>query len=149
MTKDTIPSPPVINMTTCINAPASKVWAMLTSPALMKLWIFETEVEVISDWRPGSPVIFRGDFHGLQYEDKGMILAFDPEKTFRYSYLSQISKLPDEPENYSIIAFNLTTKGAQTILSLTQRNFVTDTIYRHFYFYWLVTLDIMKKLLEQ
>jgi uncharacterized protein YndB with AHSA1/START domain len=97
----------IITKSISINAVVSKVWEVLTNPEIMKDWMFDSEIEVISDWKIGSPILFRGKFHGKKFEDKGKILAFEPEKVFSYSYLSWISRLPDSPENYTIIEFQL------------------------------------------
>jgi hypothetical protein len=83
------------------------------------------------------------------YEDKGNILKFEPEKLFSYNYWSKLSSLADEPGNYSVIEFRLSPVGNQTELTLTQSNFKLDTMYRHFNFYWTVTLDRLKKTIEK
>ena len=41
-----------------INSSASKVWQVLTNPELTKQYMFGCEI--ISDWKVGSPVIWRG-----------------------------------------------------------------------------------------
>jgi hypothetical protein len=40
-------------------------------------------------------------------------------------------------------------KGNKTLLTLLQSNCRTYEIYAHWNFYWMVTLDILKKLLEK
>ena len=127
-----------------INAPVSKVWDTITNPEKMKQWLYDSDIEVLSDWKTGSPILFRGKFHGRKFEDKGTILKFEPGKVFRYSYLSWISRLPDIPENYTIIEFQLTPQEGQTLLSLTQTGFAAKASYEHWNFYWLVTLGILK-----
>jgi hypothetical protein len=56
--------------------------------------------------------------------------------------------LPDRPENYSIIAFELTPKDGLTMMTLTQTNFATETMYEHSDKNWDATLDAMKKIIE-
>ena len=139
----------IISKTVLINAPTSQVWEALTDTTLMKKWMFEKEIEIITDWQVGGPIITRGDLHGIPFENKGQVLQFEPEKVLRYNYLSSISRLPDKPESYSIFDFRLTPIGNQTPLTLTVTNFPTESIYKHLAFYWSVTLEIIKKLLEQ
>jgi hypothetical protein len=139
----------VITKTIVINAPLSNVWDALTNPEIIKLWLWEGEMSIRSDWKVGSPIIFSGKFYGRKYEDKGIILNLEKEKCFQYSYWGKLSQLPDSPENYTIIEFDLSAKENQTILTLTQSNCITYEIYAHWNFYWLVTLDIFKKLLEK
>lgn len=132
-----------------INAPTSKVWEALTNPGLMKQWMSETEIEILTDWRVGSPFVIRGNLHGINFENKGTVLQFDREQILRYTHSSSISRLSDVPESYSIVEFRLVPVESQTNLALTLSNFPTETIYKHLAFYWNVTLEILKKMLEE
>jgi uncharacterized protein YndB with AHSA1/START domain len=40
---------PTISKTVHINASTFKVWEALTDPSLMKKWMFEKEIEIITD----------------------------------------------------------------------------------------------------
>jgi uncharacterized protein YndB with AHSA1/START domain len=133
-----------------IKAPVSKVWKTLTNPALIKLWMEDsgTDIEIITDWVVGSPFIIRGDLHGFSLENKGNVLHFEPERVFRYDYLSNLSNRPDKPENYSSIEFRLSQAENRTELTFTQTNFVTDADYKHAKLYWNVTLEKMRKVIE-
>jgi uncharacterized protein YndB with AHSA1/START domain len=138
----------IISKSIEINTPVSKVWDALTNPEVMKLWLWEG-ITIASDWKVGSPIIFAGKFYKSNYEDKGTILKFEKEKVFQYNYWGKLSQLPDSPENYTIIGFELTEKGNKTLLTLMQSNCITYEIYAHWNFYWIVTLDILKKLVEK
>ena len=131
-----------------INAPVSIIWDALTNPEVMKLWIWEG-VDVTSDWKVGSPIIFSGKFHKTNYKDKGTILKVEKEKVFQYNYWGKLSQLPDSPENYTIIEFMLIPEENKTLLTLRQSNCTTFEIYAHWNFYWTITLDILRKLLEK
>jgi uncharacterized protein YndB with AHSA1/START domain len=133
-----------------INAPISQVWQILTAPELMKKWMMpDLEIDIITSWKIGSPLVIRGNMNGKNFENKGTVLEFEPEQSLQYSHLSSISRLPDRPENYSIVAFRLEPMEHQTILELTLRNFPTESIYKHLAFYWNVTLEILKKMIEE
>src|SRR5688572_1862425 len=88
-----------------IDAPVSKVWEALTTPELIKKYFFGTNA--ISDWKEGSPLIFKGEWEGKSYEDKGVILKSVPNKIFKYNYWSSMSGIEDKPENYVTITYNL------------------------------------------
>jgi uncharacterized protein YndB with AHSA1/START domain len=137
--------PQTFSKTIDINAPASAVWAALTSPAIMKKWMAEADIDILTDWQVGAPFIIRGSLHGIKFENRGTVVQFDPEKRLCYTHLSSISRLPDVPESYSMLAFELD----QTTLTVTISNFPTETIYKHLAFYWNVTPGILKKLIEQ
>jgi uncharacterized protein YndB with AHSA1/START domain len=142
MTKDKI-----LNKTININSTTSKVWAALTTPDIIKQWLFGTNV--ISDWKADSQILFTGNWQGTVYKDKGTILLFEKEKIFQYNYWSSFSGLPDSAENYSIITFVLAPTSNGTNLTLTQSNFATETAYEHSDKNWAGTLDLMKKIIEQ
>jgi len=139
----------LFNNSIVINAKPAKVWDALTRPKLMAKWMADEEIEIITDWRIGSPIIIRGDLHGIPFENNGQVLQFEPEKILAYSHLSSLSNLPDEIESYSIIKFYLLPKGNQTVLTLTLSNFPTEEIYRHLAFYWRVTPEVLKVFVEQ
>jgi len=143
------PAQKKINKTVTINATASNVWDALTNPQLIKRWMLDTEINVITDWQIGSPIIFRGSLHWTSFENKGTILQFEPEKVFQYNYWSTLSGRPDIPENHIIVGFVLNPITNQTALTLTLSNITDEVNYKHLDFYWAVTLEVFKKLCEQ
>lgn len=151
MNSETLPTDSkIFNKDVNINAPISKVWHILTTPELMKKWMIsdDIEIDVNTDWKVGSPMLIRGNMNGKNFENNGTVLQFETEKTLRYSHLSSISRLPDQPESYSILEFRLQPVENQTILSLTVSNFPTESIHKHLAFYWNVTLEVLKRMIE-
>ena len=139
----------VVHKTININAPVAKVWDALTNPTLMKYWLSDNEVIVTSDWKENSPITFKGMWNGSDYTDKGTIFQLIPEKTFSYTYWNKLSQLPDEPTNYTLIKFTLMPKEDHTVLALKQSNFILEATFAHWNYYWNITLDRMKKLIEK
>jgi uncharacterized protein YndB with AHSA1/START domain len=139
-----------IKKTILINASSSKVWEHLTNPDLMKHWMGDPEmqIEVITDWKVGSPFIIKG-FHHQQFENKGTILQFEAEKVFHYSYLSSLSNLDDTPKNHTTISFTLAPKDKQVELTVEVENFPTEVIYKHLEFYWNGTIHLLKEVIEK
>lgn len=145
-----LPSDKVVSKSMTINASATKVWEALTVPALMKKWMFPAEIAIMTDWKVGSPIVIRGELHGIPFENKGTVRQYEPERLLQYSHLSSVSRLPDEPASYSLLEFRLTAiTESQTVLTLGLSNFPTQVIYKHLAFYWNVTLEIIKRMLEQ
>lgn len=138
-----------IERKTTINEPPAKVWEYLTNPTLMGKWMGEPEmnVEVITDWKIGSPILIKG-FHNGNFENKGSVLQFDFPSIIQYSDLSSSSRLPDQKENYSIITFVLTPNGSNTLLDIQIENFPTASIHRHLNFYWQGTASVLKSFVE-
>jgi len=101
-----------------IGAPATRVWNALTDPEIIKQYLFGTTA--ISDWKVGSRILYRGQGEGKAYEDKGTILEVVPEKRFVSTYWTAFSGLPDQPENYQTVEYDLVPEGAKTKLTVTQ-----------------------------
>ena len=132
--------------TTIINAPVSKVWQALVNPELIRQYLFDTEV--ITDWKVGSPITYKGEWQGKAFEDKGEILDIEPEKLLRSTHWSPLSGVPDTPENYHTVTYTLTDKGDRTEVTITQDNNATEEEKEHSERNWNTVLDGMKKLLE-
>lgn len=138
----------LVNKAIEISAPASRVWDTVTKPDLIKKWLSDDAMDVISDWNVGGPIVFTGVWHGYKIKDEGEILAIDPEKLLRYSYWSKSSRLPNNSENNSIIAFTLRSHGSTTLLRVTHSNILLETMYGHANFYWTSAIIRIKKLVE-
>ena len=130
-----------------INAPGRNVWKALVTPQAIKQYMFGTDVE--SDWREGAPILWKGEWQGKSYEDKGVILRFRPEQTLQYSHFSPMSGLPDKPENYHTVTIDLAAEGPQTRVSLVQDNNPTEDARAHSEKNWGMMLAGLKKFLEQ
>ena len=137
-----------ISKAIAIQADAATVWSALTDPSKIRLWLSDTGVEVSSEWAIGSPMRFHGDFHGMRLDDKGKILALEPERLFAYQYWSRISKLPDEDQYYTVIRFVIDNADTGVNLNLLQSNLITPEIYGHWNFYWNVVLGRIKRVAE-
>jgi uncharacterized protein YndB with AHSA1/START domain len=130
-----------------INAPVEKVWEGLTNPELIKQYFFGTNAR--TNWKPGSPIVFEGEYNGMKYQDKGTIKQFEINKLIQYDYWSSMGKLEDKPENYLLITYQLESKGATTLLTVTQENVPSEDQKEHSEKNWMVVLEGLKKLVEQ
>ncbi len=138
--------PFTVNVSIEINANTATVWKWLTTPDLIKQYFFGTETE--TDWKKGSPIFFRGEWEGKKYEDKGMILDSEQGKFVKYNYWSSMSGMPDIPENYATITYELAAKGNATILSIIQDGIDTEERKTHSEQNWLAIMGGMKKMAE-
>jgi uncharacterized protein YndB with AHSA1/START domain len=130
-----------------INAPNSKVWDALVNPEAIKQYMFGTTA--VSDWHEGSPIVWKGEWKGKAYEDKGVILHLKPGKTLQYSHFSPLSGLPDKPDNYHTVTIELSDVGNQTHVSLAQDKNLTEKERDESGKNWEMMLAAMKKFLEQ
>ena len=58
----------VASAETDIDAPRSEVWRALTDPDEIEKYMFGSRVE--TDWKPGSPITWKGEYEGKKYEDE-------------------------------------------------------------------------------
>ena len=137
----------IANVETTISASTDKVWSALTDPGMIKKYMFGTTV--ISDWKEGSKIIWKGEWEGKAYEDKGKILLFEPKRSLQYSHFSPLSGLHDNPENYHIVTIDLEEKDQQTNVTLMQTNNADEKTKDHSEKNWKMMLASLKKILEE
>lgn len=144
-------TPQIICKSISLNASLNAVWEALTQPELMKSWMYDSEIEIVTTWKVGSPIIINVQeaSYKTAFTNTGIILQFIKERMLEYSHLSSLSRLPDEAENYTFIRFTLQPDGPQTLLELDLANFPTESHYKHIDFYWTVTLEILKRFVEE
>ena len=130
-----------------IDAPPEKVWRALTDPQLIKKYMFGSEVR--TDWKPGSPITWQGEFEGRKYMDKGEILAVEPGRRLEITHFSPLTGQEDRPENYHKVSYELQQTDGGTSLRLTQDNSSSAEEAEHSAATWQMMLDGLKKVAEQ
>jgi uncharacterized protein YndB with AHSA1/START domain len=136
-----------VEITEKFDSNVSEVWNALTDKESVRQYFFGTELN--TNWQPGSPIIFKGNWEGQGYEDRGKILEVEKEKHIKYTYLSSFSGLPDLPENYSTITYQLQAEGQGAVLTVVQHGFKDEKAYNDSKEGWKVVLDNLKKLLSE
>jgi Activator of Hsp90 ATPase homolog 1-like protein len=53
-----------------VNAKPDEVWSALTDPDAIEQYMFGSRVE--TDWKEGSPIVWKGEYEGESYEDRGV-----------------------------------------------------------------------------
>ena len=101
-------------------APARKVWLALTEPDLVKQWQYGSDL--LTTWEPGTPIIFRNEWNGEIFEQKGTVLEFVPESRLKYSLFVPRPDLQDIPEHYFFMTYALTERGGLTSLLFRQED---------------------------
>lgn len=136
----------IANASIAVKAPIMPVWDALVTPDLIKKYMFGTDV--VSSWKEGDPISWKGEWEGKPYEDKGKILRFDPGKTLRYTHYSPSSGLPDSPENYHTVTYTLRAENGRTVISLSQDNNKDEKEVEHSKKMWQSMLEALKKEVE-
>jgi hypothetical protein len=104
---------------------------------------------VKTDWKPGSPITWKGEFEGRAYEDKGEIISFAPERHLEVTHFSPLTGQEDRPENYHRVRYELQQTNGGTALRLTQDNSSSAEEAEHSGANWQMMLDGLKKVVEQ
>jgi Activator of Hsp90 ATPase homolog 1-like protein len=94
----------VVSKGVVIGMPRDTVWQVLTQPSFVRRYLYGAELS--TDWTVGSSVLFRGEFDGQSWQDKGVVLACEPPSELRYSYWSGSCGLADRAENYATVSYN-------------------------------------------
>ena len=129
-----------------IQAPIDTVWKALTDAAEVKKYFFGTDL--YTTWEVGTPVLFKGEWEGKPYEDKGTVLHFAPNEKLSYDYYSGFSGLEDVPENYQTITYEVKATDNGTLLTITQSNVKDEETKAHSETNWQGVLNELKKLVE-
>ena len=130
-----------------IDAAPEQVWRALTDPGLIKQYMFGSEVK--TDWKPGSPITWQGEFEGRAYEDKGEIISFEPSRQLEVTHFSPLTGQEDRPENYHRVRYDLQPTNGGTSVRLTQDNSSSAEEAEHSAANWQMMLDGLKKVVEQ
>jgi uncharacterized protein YndB with AHSA1/START domain len=129
-----------------IRASRDAVWRALTDPALIKQYFFGTDL--VTDWKVGSPLFFRGEWQGTRYEDRGTVLAFEPPRSLSFDYWSSMSGVEDTPERRQIIRYDIDDVAEGVRVTVHQSNVDTQERADHSAENWRGVLDGMRKLVE-
>ncbi len=132
---------------TTINAPVSKVWEALTKPEIIKQYFFGTDTE--TDWKKGSPIIYKGEWQGKKYQDHGTILDIEKNKLIKYNYWSSMSGIEDKPENWMVLTYELKEKNDKVTVSIKQENIADEKTKTHSEENWKKVLEGLKKVVEK
>ncbi len=119
-----------------IHALPRDVWRVLTDPDQTVHWMAGAHVK--SAWMIGSEITFSGQMPNFNqpYRDHGTVLAVEHEKLLQYSLWSESSRLPDLPQNRTLITFILEGVDEQTRLIVRHEHFYSKVAYQHANFFW-------------
>jgi uncharacterized protein YndB with AHSA1/START domain len=130
-----------------ISASPDRVWSALTDPRKIERYFFGSTVE--SNWQPGSPVTWRGEYEGKPFEDKGEVIEAVPHRRLAMTHFSPMSGAEDRPENYHQLAFELDHVGTVTHVKFTQDNNVSAEDAQEAAQNWSTMLHGLKELVER
>ncbi len=97
-----------------------EAWKVLVNPEIVEKYMLGSQQ--LSDWQKGSSIIWKKDFNGRKFEDKGEILEITPPKSLQYTHYSPTSGNPDAPENYQTVSVALGENAKGTTIELSSDN---------------------------
>lgn len=129
-----------------INASPDRVWKGLTEPADVKQYMMGAELK--TDWKVGSPIVWRGEFKGKKFEDAGKVLAYNEPTHLGYTHISPASGEKDKASDKREVHIRLSEKKGGTHLELTQNNNASMEAKQESEKNWKMMLDGLKKVSE-
>jgi uncharacterized protein YndB with AHSA1/START domain len=109
-----------------INAPATKVWDVLTHSEYNNHWATEfssggPQFHLESTWELGSPVLWKGEDETVIVE--GNVTAFEPNKLLRFTVFDVRSEEKALVTEEDGITFHLSEENGKTNLHILQGDF--------------------------
>lgn len=128
---------------------------MLVNPQQTKKYMFGCET--VSDWKPGSPLLWRGHYEGKDMVFvKGIVKEIEPPVKLTYTVIDPNAAMEDIPANYLNVHYELAETDGITTLTVRQDGFegAADGEKRYQDVYnnglgWSPLLEQIKKLIEQ
>lgn len=115
-----------------IKSDRARVWKTLTDPTLTKKYMFGCEA--ISTWRLGDPLTWEMIYDGKPFiAVKGHVVSISPMKHLSYTVFDPHSSIPDLPQNYLTVTYDLIEVDDEVTLIVTQGDFnlVEDGVRRY------------------
>jgi uncharacterized protein YndB with AHSA1/START domain len=129
-----------------IDAPPNEVWSALTDADTITKYFFGAKVS--TDWRPGSPITWSGEYNGQPFVDKGEIQDVEEGRLLRMTHFSPMSGLPDKPESYHTLTYELDERRYGTHVTLTQDNNGDQAEADHATANWTAMLEGLRNTVE-
>lgn len=105
-----------------INAPRETVWDWMVSGDKTKQYMFGCET--VSDWEPGSPLLWVGEYEGKEMTFvSGFILQIEEPELLSYGVIDPNASYEKTLVNHLRVTYVLEQKGDGTLLSVFQDGF--------------------------
>src|SRR3984885_11215502 len=103
-----------------VEASIGMLWTVLTDSDFIKQYMFGCIAE--SDWKPGSPLLWKGAADGKLYV-KGSVVSIDPPHSLAYTVFDPNSQEADVPSNDLTMTYTLKERGdTASSLEITRRD---------------------------
>jgi uncharacterized protein YndB with AHSA1/START domain len=121
-----------------VRAPIAAVWGLLTDAESLGRIMFGSTVD--TTWEVDSPIVYRGEWEGMPFEDRGIILELTEPTTLRVSHAAPGSDATHE------VRFDLRELGpAATHVTLTQDGNESTAAAEHSAANWQTMLEALQR----
>ncbi|HYK38370.1 SRPBCC domain-containing protein [Alloacidobacterium sp.] len=104
-----------------VNATAEALWKVLTDNTLIPQYMFGCVAE--TDWKPGSPLLWKGAADGKLYV-KGHVVTADAPRRLEYTCIDPNNPaVPDIPANYLTMIYEIRKQGEGLVLEIIQGDY--------------------------
>lgn len=124
-----------------VRAPIADVWAALTDTERLGRVMFGSTVE--TDWVVGSPIVYRGEWEGAPFEDRGVVLEVTEPTVLRVSH-----EAPGSDETHEV-RYELRALGPATHVTLTQDGNASVEAAEHAAANWQAMLESLQREVER
>lgn len=143
----TNPEPLVYRTEKWLPAPPAKVWELLTTSHYTRQYLFNCGVE--SDFRVGSRIEFEDD---QRVQVTGTIREIAPPHLLVHTVFDPEMGIPDLPENYLDVRYQLTEQDGGTLLQVSQGDYATvangEERWSHAEMGWSHVLNALEQILQ-
>lgn len=130
-----------------IEAKPSTVFEALTNSE--KIIQYLPLKEVISDWKVGSEVLYKGELEGVPFTDFGTIDILEPNEKFQYTYWSTNHGTERLPANHLTICYSISNSENGTLLKVEHTNFKSEEMHTVMLNLWDFLLGSLKGFVEK
>jgi uncharacterized protein YndB with AHSA1/START domain len=133
------------SMTT--HASNSRVWNALVNPEAIREYM--SGAVVTTNWKEGGAIAWKGDWRGRPYEITGTILKMVPRRRMQFTHSRLRAADPDTPEIYQTVTIDLSHRGRETDVLLSQDKNPSESVRDHSEKNWEILLAALKKYVEK
>lgn len=134
----------IADITTVIHEPIDRVWKALVDPEQIAQYMMGAKV--VSDWKEGSSITWKGEWNGKPFEDHGKVVAVREPELLKYTHATGSSSAAESTHTVSI---ELKEVAGVTHLHLTQDNNASDDARAESEKNWNAMLQGLKKMLGE